>query len=363
MYTNNRKNAIGLELLGVGSSKHRAFRTNLDEALRALSLQVPVTEIEDIDELLRYGIAAIPALLYNGNVLFQEEVPSVEDLKNVLAALLSEPPVAFPLRRILVSTDFSDTACNAYAFARHLARRFDAPLRLVHVHQPHPELVNPYQEDLTGYAEKEKQLADFVLPHDAGTEVKEERFILTGSPVEELCRYARRTDCDLIVMGTTGTGGLLGRWFGSISSEVARRAACPVLLTPPQFDGRPFRNIVFASTLSASEAGAAARAVAFARHFGASVHFAHILPPRKHDRTGPVATYEQAVSGAEVPVSLTTIEHEDVLEGLNDYATGRSADLMIMATTQRGILADLLHRSLTRRMVFNSRIPLLVLHF
>ena len=42
-----------IELLGIGSSKHRQLKANLQKALNELSLDIPVQEITDIDELMR----------------------------------------------------------------------------------------------------------------------------------------------------------------------------------------------------------------------------------------------------------------------------------------------------------------------
>ena len=78
-----------IELLGIGSSKHRQLKANLQKALKELSLDIPIEEVTDIDELMRYEIAGIPALAVNGQVLFQQVVPSVEDLSIVLKVLLS----------------------------------------------------------------------------------------------------------------------------------------------------------------------------------------------------------------------------------------------------------------------------------
>lgn len=72
-----------LKLLGVGSADTRALKANIKEALKQLSLNIIVDDIERLEQLLEYDISGIPALAYNGQVLFQKMVPSVDDLKEL----------------------------------------------------------------------------------------------------------------------------------------------------------------------------------------------------------------------------------------------------------------------------------------
>ena len=50
-----------------------------------------------------------------------------------------------------------------------------------------------------------------------------------GTPFEEIVRFAREKDIDLIVMGTHGHTGLAHLFLGSVAEKVVRRAPCPVL--------------------------------------------------------------------------------------------------------------------------------------
>ena len=50
-----------------------------------------------------------------------------------------------------------------------------------------------------------------------------------GKPADEIVRYAREHDVDLIVMGTHGREGVARVFIGSVAETVVRRAACPVL--------------------------------------------------------------------------------------------------------------------------------------
>ena len=53
--------------------------------------------------------------------------------------------------------------------------------------------------------------------------------MIEGTPSREIVNYAVDEDCDLIVMGTHGRGGLDRLLLGSVAERVVRSSAIPVL--------------------------------------------------------------------------------------------------------------------------------------
>ena len=56
-----------------------------------------------------------------------------------------------------------------------------------------------------------------------------ETAVLEGSPSREIVRYAEDRDCDLVVMGTHGRGGIDRLLLGSVAERVVRASEVPVL--------------------------------------------------------------------------------------------------------------------------------------
>lgn len=77
-----------LKILGVGSSDTRILKANVKEALDQLCLNAIVEEVDRLEQLMEYDISGIPALVYDGKILFQKIVPSVEELKVLFTRLL-----------------------------------------------------------------------------------------------------------------------------------------------------------------------------------------------------------------------------------------------------------------------------------
>jgi nucleotide-binding universal stress UspA family protein len=54
--------------------------------------------------------------------------------------------------------------------------------------------------------------------------------VIIGNPAEEIIKFANDKAIDLIVMGTTGLGGITKFVFGSVARNVSEKANCPVML-------------------------------------------------------------------------------------------------------------------------------------
>jgi nucleotide-binding universal stress UspA family protein len=138
------------------------------------------------------------------------------------------------ITRILVPTDFSADADAAFKYALGLARKFDAPVHLLHVvEDPLAAGVwssEVYTAEIAGLQlnlvrDAEERLRRSV-PVDAGTVSTEVR---TGHAAKQILEAARATKADLVVMGTRGRTGVAHVIMGSVAERVVRLAPCPVL--------------------------------------------------------------------------------------------------------------------------------------
>lgn len=73
-----------IKVLGVGCPKCRALEKAVINCLAELDIPADVSKIEDIDEMMKYGILRTPALVINGKVTVSGKVPSGKELKELL---------------------------------------------------------------------------------------------------------------------------------------------------------------------------------------------------------------------------------------------------------------------------------------
>jgi nucleotide-binding universal stress UspA family protein len=126
------------------------------------------------------------------------------------------------LRRVLLGVDFSACSQRAARYALSLAQEYGAGLTLLHVLEDFP-----YSVDLpTATAEVVQHLEGF-LPQGDRAALKTRMRV--GEPYEEIVRYARELDADLIILGVRGRNALDLALFGSTTHRVIEQGPCPVL--------------------------------------------------------------------------------------------------------------------------------------
>lgn len=75
---------IIVKVLGVGCGSCKKLEQNVNEAIKALGIDIEVKKIEDIQEISSYGIMSVPALMIDNNVVSAGEVLSVNEIKELL---------------------------------------------------------------------------------------------------------------------------------------------------------------------------------------------------------------------------------------------------------------------------------------
>jgi nucleotide-binding universal stress UspA family protein len=161
-------------------------------------------------------------------------------------------------RKILYSTDLSETGRHAFAFAASIARRYGAKLTVFHVVEPGQDL----EKSLAGYISEEvwekikrrnlrearnilvrrkrdnaaviNELDQLVKDEQAGSQdkpyVSYDVVVKMGNPVEEIIKQAHKGKYDLVVIGNHGYGPLKDALMGGTVRRVLSRSKIPVMV-------------------------------------------------------------------------------------------------------------------------------------
>jgi nucleotide-binding universal stress UspA family protein len=134
-------------------------------------------------------------------------------------------------RKILVGVDGSPHSQQAISMAVDLAQRYGASVCLLHAY--------PHVSDLLGTPQYEHLLAARTLIGEnlleaartqVGDVVPIETQLIEGPAAPAILRVAEEEGYDLLVVGSRGRGQVAGLLLGSVSSAIAQRALCPVLI-------------------------------------------------------------------------------------------------------------------------------------
>lgn len=287
------------------------------------------------------------------------------------------------VRRILVPVDFSPFSKNASLYALNLASRLKADLKILHVYYaPIVDLVpitDAYsiQVDMDiNLREMERQarknLLEFItdIRKEAAKkgldEVKIGYSLREGIVEDEIARMAKDYKPGIIVLGTKGKGEKQGDIIGSVVYRVLDKTRVPVLAIPEQssYDtSREVKNIIYATEFDDTDFVAIRRLTSILSEFEIKVHCIHLSkdPKKTWDevRMENLKDYFRKVSkGVEVKCHL--LETDDTIKELESFADKHGIDLFAMVNRKRGLLARLFNPGITRKLIYQSTIPLLI---
>jgi nucleotide-binding universal stress UspA family protein len=279
------------------------------------------------------------------------------------------------IKKILVPTDFSEYADRAIETAEGLAKPLGAEILLLHVLHLPVTAVTPeagvvpvgFWQDLRKFAQRKIDASRAAI-EKAGVRCSAE--ILEDVPGFAIAAAAKRTNADLVVMGSRGLSGLKHVLLGSVAERTVRTAECPVLTVKhEEKGGLRLRTIVVPMDFSP----ASQRALELAKDLAKNAGPAHLI--LVHAYYVPIEL-EQFLIQQGNPVldrlsETVTKDLEKILTGLQDagisseYVANRGAperlivelakqkhaDLIVMGTHGRRGLAHMLLGSVAERVV------------
>lgn len=275
-------------------------------------------------------------------------------------------------KKIIVPVDFSAASKNAYNYALQLAEKQNANIEVIYVINELPSSKDILPSEF--FEQTQTTLNDFIsqdsvsgsLEGGVAVSSKVNVQLLKGDPVKEIIQFSKKMDNPVIVMGSTGSHNAVEKVFGSVSSKVAQRANCPVLLIPKSYQYVDYANILYATNFESIYSKLIDQMLTFVRPFTAVLHFIQCRKPgqpMKYKSTEDRIKSQLSKKGSlDFPVTIKTIEAESILKGLNEYAAKEKVDLIIIANIERGFLESISGRSMTKKMALNPAVPLMVYH-
>lgn len=134
---------------------------------------------------------------------------------------------------ICCAVDFSSASENALRVAAELARRLDSKLVLLHVREPRllpaGAVLAPPEFFSDAVVRDAEEMATWTAIAEEARGAKVRTVTVEGPAAVSICRFARESRADLIVVGTHGRGAVSRMVVGSVAEQVGRKAQCPVL--------------------------------------------------------------------------------------------------------------------------------------
>lgn len=272
------------------------------------------------------------------------------------------------VKTILFPTDFSPTAENAFKYALHMADHLGAKIVLLHSYNE--ELLSSYLapqrlksalqadniEKALAYFESYKKQAQDAL----NTEVEIELILEYGSAEKIITHRSIREQADLIIMGTQGAASESSRLFGSVTSQVIERAACPVLAVPIECSYSPIQKMLYALQMKEEDFAIIDQLLELCAILQTSLTCVHISTNEDYLEGVEFDEFKLYYEGGlEVKnINFELIKDKDVFTGLQHYINQNQADAIAMTTHKRDIFRKIFDVSLTKEMMLYTDLPL-----
>lgn len=279
------------------------------------------------------------------------------------------------IQNILVPTDFSDNALNAFRYALWFADYYEADIHVVHVVYPiaepldYPAMAGQMMQNQIEAAQEVMKTfakAAMVQVH-AGFEPKFvpniSTEVIAGTPAEQIRSLVEENGFDLVIMGTQGEHSNFEKTFGSVAYSTLQKSNCPVIVVPEKAVGHKIRTVAYATDFRESDPFYIWQIGKLLSPFNAIMRIVHI--EKSPDEKRAINMKEMEEFFKDHPPGLQVTFHQiatkNVEKELKAFEETWSVDLMIMAKPHRGFFERLFHKSITKRLALNTTTPLLVL--
>jgi nucleotide-binding universal stress UspA family protein len=136
-------------------------------------------------------------------------------------------------RRIVVATDFNESAKKALDLATSLAVSMEAELTVVHVLEipayAYGTMSFAAEDLITPFETAAEQMLASTMTEVRAKCPRAKGVVVKGVPWLKLLETAKGREADLVVLGTHGRRGLTRAVLGSVAEKVVRVSPIPVL--------------------------------------------------------------------------------------------------------------------------------------
>lgn len=272
------------------------------------------------------------------------------------------------MKTILIATDFSAAARSAALYGVELARSFNARAILFSAWQPAPipvsEIPVPITPDDMRQTTRE-QLAKEMQFINRGGSVVMEMDSSEGASAEAILKAAREKKADIIIAGMKEQYKGLRKIFGSVVTQLARKSSIPLIIVPETVRYARLATIALASASDlAPEADPHLLDTlrGLAERFHSKLYVVRVAQNR----------FREAYEVMNKPFQMTRklqsldpvyecIENKDITEGLNNFIKAYGINMLALLPHKQSRMDRWFYRSITREMIFETQVPLMVL--
>lgn len=267
---------------------------------------------------------------------------------------------------ILVPTDFSDLSKVAIDYAIKVANKLGGNITLLHV----VTVIQPtrasmrlrleaLEEELMQMAKEDMKalITEFAGKNKTNKPLAFE--IVQGASFNAMVKsVAKRLRSGLIIMGTRGANGLRKVVLGSNTASVIEISNIPVLVVPEFAEFTSFKTVVYATDLKHLD-DELELLIPYIKIFESNLHVFHVAPNTKEAEAAEKTIKTALDKTGYKKFLIKVVVSKDTDEAVEKYVKETKSDLLTTFAHEHSFYEKLFDRSLTRKLAFQSKVPLL----
>ncbi len=355
---------ITVTLFGKPSYPFHYLKSVVKDKLEKAKVHYKIIEKTELSDFMNQNIDQIPALQFENQIMYLDKTHSKSSIQRMTKTILKNENFG-KMTKIISPVDYSENSKNAFEYAFELGQDLGAVNKLIHVYRPSATAID---EHVSVYVEMEKaenrKFKKYVssIFQDKTTKLGKDQILdsefLIGLPGDTIIEYSNAPN-HLIVMGTKGNTGIAKRWFGSVSTKVAKSAQCPVLVVPPQAKYSGIENILYLADELDLDGGIVEIVKKTFKEKRPNIHAVHIDDGEYYDFEKLKSVWSKFYSSEKLKYQLL----KDIsTAALEEYIEKNSIGLIVLNRRQRSFMENIFHESMTKKLVLHSKTPLLIYH-
>lgn len=269
------------------------------------------------------------------------------------------------MKSLLVAIDFSRNAIHALEYAIVYARQLNADVSMIWVDNASGPDLAVDMHDIGARQESRELFTEIIKKYEKkGKFGKLDYKLKKGKVYEEISKYARKINADLIFTGTHGVTGFEEYWIGSNAYRIVTHSPCPVITLRQSFKFGTRVNKILMPVDSSPHSGKKVFTTArIAEAFGSEVqilalHSTSLSSLRKQvDRHLGMVTGHLEEKG--ITYSVQDMTTTNLTQDTINFALKNKIDLVSIMTEQETTQANVFLGTFARQLVNNCPVPVL----
>lgn len=278
------------------------------------------------------------------------------------------------MKKILIPTDFSDNAWDAFTYAIRLYEDVAAQFYILHTYhvgssqmsdrmhqQRNTKIFRAIEEDTNSEMAKWQAMVNENLDND-----KHQFLYLTrlGDLVTNINQLVSKKNIDLIIMGTAGATGAKEIFLGSNATKLIHEISlCPILSIPKDYEYKDLSRVVLATDLKKPlDINQLNVLIELRQLFNFSVEIVKVSDNKKlsGEQEQNSKIIESVFAEKGITLNLIDKKEKSIAKTIQNY-TAEHTDLICMVNYEHSFIERLTNEAIVKKISLHSMVPLLVI--